>query len=54
LAEGVFTGVPAEKWDDKSELYPTPSINSTNTIIAYKKGLRELDIEEIVSLVPKP
>ncbi|KAH6969230.1 hypothetical protein DER45DRAFT_589716 [Fusarium avenaceum] len=34
LAEGVFTGVPAEKWDDKT----------------YKKGLQELDIEEIMSL----
>ncbi|KIL95721.1 hypothetical protein FAVG1_00459 [Fusarium avenaceum] len=34
LAEGVFTGVPAEKWNDKT----------------YKKGLQELDIEEIMSL----
>lgn len=50
LAEGIFTGVPAEKWDDKSKLYPSPTINSTNTIIAYKKGFQELDIEEIMSL----
>ncbi|KAM0541960.1 hypothetical protein ACHAPJ_013022 [Fusarium lateritium] len=34
LAEGVFTGIPAEKWDDK----------------IHKPSYHELDIDEIMSL----
>jgi hypothetical protein len=50
LAEGVFTGVPAEQWNDKSELYPSPSPTSINTMIVNKRGYQELDIDEIMSL----
>ncbi|KAM0342902.1 hypothetical protein ACHAPU_009106 [Fusarium lateritium] len=50
LAQGVFTGVPAKDWNEKSEFYPIPNVISTNTPEVHKPGFQELDIEELLSL----
>ncbi|KAF5672289.1 hypothetical protein FHETE_3787 [Fusarium heterosporum] len=50
LAQGVFTGVPAKDWNDKSEFYPISNGLSTDTPKVHKQGFQELDIEELISL----